>query len=644
MWLLNIKTRALELFHGDNVPEYAILSHRWTDSEVSFQSIQSRRYRYTGRWPPKLEGARKKAKEHGYNYIWVDTCCIDKTSSSELEEAINSMFQWYNNAAICYAYLPDVTTGDTPLIDIERSKFRSSSWFTRGWTLQELIAPKKLYFYDSRWKYIGSKGEMSHVIESITGIPRAIVVGVRDPRQASIAQRMSWAANRVTTRKEDMAYSLLGLFGLTMPMIYGEGDKAFTRLQEEIKKDSADISILAGASIFPSEEYFPSYDLFLATSPSDFGNCGRVIACSAYNSKSRDHSISEVLDHEGVYKSQKSVADLYFTCPVFGDPKTGQNFAVLSCCLEDNAKVLVGIPILTTTAEPQRVLGSSVESISSRLGLIPRASVEFNKGGITIAGRRGVKETSQSHPTQDWWFLKSSIESHGFKMIEFEPSTIKVANAIRLLQSGSPQEIGPLQKLLLRYRDTRQLGSDFVAGIWFPGPSEPDMLCSALKIDRNTPLRHLADILTTTDFRSCDEKMRFGASYLHVSVGREFFDRGTIYAVRISASPGTESSEGTRTIGGNGVRPAMPQSFDEAEPHPTTSVAHDDPPPPSQSGAAVWPRLILPFLAAIFSPVGSWTFACMLAPLLLCTYWEGTPIVLLQVTILLLHCIWVSLI
>lgn len=163
--------------------------------------------------------------------MWIDTYCIDKTNAVELSEAINSMFQWYQKAVICYAYLSDVPSSDTG------SKFSSSRWFTRGWTLQELVAPKELNFYDMAWSFLGTKIEKATVVQQITGIPRPFLVGWAGLHEASVAQRMSWAANRVTKRKEDIAYSLLGIFGITMPMIYGEDDRAFRRLQLEIIKD-----------------------------------------------------------------------------------------------------------------------------------------------------------------------------------------------------------------------------------------------------------------------------------------------------------------------------------------------------------------------------------------------------------------------
>jgi hypothetical protein len=177
----------------------------------------------------------------------VDTCCIDKTSSAELSEAINSMFRWHEIATICYAYLTDVYSyADSP-------EFAKSRWFRRGWTLQELLAPSVLRFFNASWTYIGDRSQLSSVIVAITKIDiHYLDVGlgtneyrIESIRSAPVARRMSWASERVTMRVEDMAYCLLGIFGVNMPMLYGEGGRAFVRLQEEILKESIDMTIFA---------------------------------------------------------------------------------------------------------------------------------------------------------------------------------------------------------------------------------------------------------------------------------------------------------------------------------------------------------------------------------------------------------------
>ena len=231
MWLLNTQTLMLEAFLGD-VPSYAILSHRWEDEELSFGDVTPEHQHLKGY--RKVKAFCEEAKRNNFQYAWADTCCIDKKSSAELGEAINSMYMWYERADICYAYLCDVKGRD----DVAQS-----SWFTRGWTLQELLAPTRLHFYDSGWSLIASKYELLIELEGITGIPQLALHNFRHD-DFCIAEKMAWAARRHTTREEDSAYCLLGLFNANMPLLYGEGSKAFVRFQEEIMKVNTDLSIL----------------------------------------------------------------------------------------------------------------------------------------------------------------------------------------------------------------------------------------------------------------------------------------------------------------------------------------------------------------------------------------------------------------
>lgn len=185
----------------------------------------------------KIRGCCVQALRDGYSWVWIDTCCIDKRSSSELSEAINSMYSWYEKSRTCYAYLEDVCSLDGP------NPLRESTWFKRGWTLQELIAPAEVEFFSRDWNRIGTKTYMVH---SLAEISRVAVDVLRDGIyvfQASLAEKMSWAVGRETTREEDKAYSLMGIFGINMPTLYGEGFRAFTRLQQEILRVSNDHSI-----------------------------------------------------------------------------------------------------------------------------------------------------------------------------------------------------------------------------------------------------------------------------------------------------------------------------------------------------------------------------------------------------------------
>jgi hypothetical protein len=220
----------------DNVPPYAILSHTWGTEEVTFLDlITDNSRRKAGR--RKIEFCGEQAARDRLRYFWVDTCCIDKRDNTELTEAINCMFRWYRNAVKCYVYLSDVSTSNSdPKIcqSAWEADFRKSRWFTRGWTLQELIAPTSVLFYSSQHKELGDKKSLAHVLHEITGIPIVALDG-HDLDTFSATERMAWAANRQTTKDEDGAYCLLGIFSIFMPLIYGEGkENALMRLQREI--------------------------------------------------------------------------------------------------------------------------------------------------------------------------------------------------------------------------------------------------------------------------------------------------------------------------------------------------------------------------------------------------------------------------
>ncbi|MCJ1292975.1 hypothetical protein MMC34_004528 [Xylographa carneopallida] len=218
----------------------------------------------------KIQMCCHKAKTTGLEYVWVDTCCIDKTSSSELQEAINSMFQWYRNAVICYAYLFDVQIDSDNTLSSSQS-FQDSVWFKRGWTLQELLAPTEMVFYGEGWHELGDKHLLKHELSAATGISLSVLEGKIELQDISIAERMSWASERKTERVEDRAYSLLGIFDVSMPMLYGEGKKAFRRLQEEIIKYSDDHTIFAWKGM---KHKNPG---MLALEPDDFASCQNLV-------------------------------------------------------------------------------------------------------------------------------------------------------------------------------------------------------------------------------------------------------------------------------------------------------------------------------------------------------------------------------
>lgn len=349
MRLINTETLRLETFSGPP-PRYAILSHRWGDSELLLdEAARDGWHARLGGSPgaDKVSKACAQAARDGIGHLWADTCCIDRSSSAELSEAVNSMFRWYCDAAVCYAHLADVDRDD-------RYAFALSQWFTRGWTLQELIAPEVVAFYDKGWRYVGDRDSMARAIADFTSIHEAVLARkqpvassacdlVQRQRQHyrrdfrlrsilssySVAARLSWAAGRQTTRDEDVAYSLLGLFDVNMPLLYGEGDKAFQRLLQEIIRQTGDPSVLVswGASA-PSRQ-----------SPAHYGHSGAVRWLQAHGAASSRVSISSprTLMLEG----------LLCPCVVYaaGDTVVEEHFviAIVDCVFDGSSQARIGI-------------------------------------------------------------------------------------------------------------------------------------------------------------------------------------------------------------------------------------------------------------------------------------------------------------
>ncbi|KAI0123333.1 heterokaryon incompatibility protein-domain-containing protein [Xylariales sp. AK1849] len=318
MRLINVNNLQLEVHYPPNLPPYAILSHTWgkDDEEVTLQQWPTAFKQHDAAcphcdkcradWAEKSRAIQRKpgyikivqachhAKTDGLTYLWVDTNCIDKTNSAELSESITSMYQWYQESEVCYAYLADVTapagagqnpgtqggwftqhegdsgryTGNDTWLQFEKSR-----WWTRGWTLQELIAPDKVKFVSQDWTWLGDKDSLADWISGFTAIHKTALVDRDTVPSFSIAQRMSWAASRQTSRIEDIAYCLLGIFNISMGAIYGEGEDAFQRLQREIVKISEDHSILAWESVDQEHVHTTAF----APEPFAFRNCGSIV-------------------------------------------------------------------------------------------------------------------------------------------------------------------------------------------------------------------------------------------------------------------------------------------------------------------------------------------------------------------------------
>ncbi|KAJ4303184.1 hypothetical protein N0V90_002077 [Kalmusia sp. IMI 367209] len=221
-------------FCGKTIPPYAILSHRWGDSEVLFEDLGKRDYKEKGGYR-KIKFCAEQAAQDQLQYFWIDTCCIDKWDLRERSKAIKSMFHWYKNAARCYVFLPDVSiVTDAPPSAWEAS-FCASEWFTRGWTLQELIAPVSVEFFSYEGRRLGDKESLEPLVHEVTNIPlKALRNSPLD--EFTIEERKDWARNRETSEEEDKVYCLLGILNVVIPVAYGEGiEKAWRRLQIELE-------------------------------------------------------------------------------------------------------------------------------------------------------------------------------------------------------------------------------------------------------------------------------------------------------------------------------------------------------------------------------------------------------------------------
>ena len=250
----------LVTYNTDDLPPYAILSHTWAESgEVTYDEILAGTGKDKAGYA-KIHFCGQRAAQDGLDYFWVDSCCIKKSTSEEMSTAINSMFRWYRQARKCYVYLSDVDiSDDTTDAEVCRITweyaFRGSRWFTRGWTLQELIAPATVEFFCNSGQRLGSKISLEQEIHEITGVPVNVLRG-QSLTECSVDERMSWTAKRATTLKEDKAYCLLGIFDVFLPLIYGEGEEhAYLRLREEVQKRHKGQKIESFSNL-PSE-FFP---------------------------------------------------------------------------------------------------------------------------------------------------------------------------------------------------------------------------------------------------------------------------------------------------------------------------------------------------------------------------------------------------
>ena len=507
MRLINVKTSKLEEFLDYDAPRYAILSHTWGDDceELTVRDVEEGKINKPGVGSVKFQGSCRQAEKDGLGYVWIDTCCIDKTNLVELSEAINSMFRWYQQAFFCYAYLSDVPDHDSDKPQKPGSKFCTSRWFGRGWTLQELLAPKQMRFYNSAWGYIGTKGTLRTVITKITGIPGQILLGITELHSASVAQRMSWAAGRDTKRKEDLAYCLLGIFGVTMPMIYGEGgEQAFFRLQDQIMKITRDDSLLAWG--LTSTKELPIGDpgqvtagKALATAPLDFANSGHIV-CREQSSTSLSS-----LDISG--------GNLRLYLSLLTTSADSRAIGLLKCGPEHDSRLVVGIP-LTKTAP-----GASdeyVRPVGWHAVLQPRTSSVDSPRLVHI--RNDSQSNKSADATRQYW-LYDAFGDINLDLVDVSPRSCWDQEQAMIVSTTTPSD-GATYRILARFRHNEGEFPDFVMLLEFKqqGASiEPQ--CHVMICGRDFSLQELAGKLQYVARKAFGKRSASnGPLHLHVTL------------------------------------------------------------------------------------------------------------------------------
>lgn len=454
MFLLNINSLSLEIFVDDsNIPPYYILSHTWGSDEVTYQDVRTsspEKLAHRKGWQ-KIEGfckmllavmekspstlslmeSENMAWDYAVStsslpaaeYVWVDTCCINKESSAELSEAINSMYRWYAEAIACVVYLDDV--------DCESmlgSQVGSSRWFTRGWTLQELLAPRGVLFYSSNWHFLGEKSKYSGVIATITLIQSEYLTGDQSLWEASSAEKMSWAARRMTTRSEDIAYCLMGIFDINMPLLYGEGGtKAFIRLQEEILKDSTDESIFAWDASGLMELHG-----MLASHPRQFWNSSRTVPLGTRNNPQaiRNGDFMMHVSSLGIQQDHTQVRDVLLDCAPKGS-SANVGIAVRVWKSHDRRAVCKRV-----AARPALVLAQRFSGHEQDLLFTKRSKPTLNEWRF---GRCAVKwpeqhmELLEAWPGSCWQWDETAAAADGDQEFSMPRRGIKLDNMQRAL-------------------------------------------------------------------------------------------------------------------------------------------------------------------------------------------------------------------
>ena len=456
MRLFNVSKQELEDFDDDKAPPYAILSHTWgpDEEELTYQEVKSGGPYKGGQGFRKLAGCIRQTEADGLGWFWNDTFCIDKTNLVELSEAISSMFRWYKRAVVCYVYLFDIQSKNVRT-EGSGSGFSQSRWFTRGWTLQELLAPKEVRFYNYHWEALGTRGSLCGLIERATGIPRQFLLGITPLRVASVAQRMSWAARRETRRAEDRAYCLLGLFDVSLPVIYGEGgEQAFWRLQDQMMRTTRDDSILAWG-IAPHRQQELSHHVpgkVLASSPADFASSGSI----AYMPRA-GAPISNLELSGGSLRMQIRLQQF----------DSGLAIGWLNCGPEHEQDNSVAIPLVRADD------GGPDEYVRPKGWFADLQPTPADGVTTTLVHIRndGDSQVSTSKPGQQYVLYDENLAELGLEVVEVEPAAswdrdqALITSAVRL--DGS--NVAPTLVRLRQAEDGPYYRHDFVISLEFSG-------------------------------------------------------------------------------------------------------------------------------------------------------------------------------
>jgi Heterokaryon incompatibility protein (HET) len=556
MRLLHSTTLEFQDFANHEVVPYAILSHTWAEEEVLFQDIdgfntasvpthvkQKQGYR-------KIEACCAQAQRDGFEYVWIDTCCIDKRSSAELSEAINSMYRWYQDCTVCYAYLSDVPNNASP--DFRNKKFRESRWFTRGWTVQELIGPLSLEFYGDQWLYqgqnasLGTKRSLRSQVSEITQIPEAGLLSSNLQQQNySIAQKMSWAANRKTTRIEDRAYSLLGLLNVNMPLLYGEGNRAFIRLQEEIMKVSTDETLFAWRMpVVESRSIQPTG--LLAGSLDYFASSGRITKTT--NITRRIHSMvtNKGLRMEIMLPEAAELLEAIDMTQCSNIMYSEKVYIGVLNCVDEQSKRMIGILLVYRGPSKEVEVGEFSRFMATELVFINPGHYKFSAQDRTIIYARLAATYDPVTAVMDVNRRQKNLESQRrMLVVKQAPSEFQIVQG---LPNGSWKKLEDavwVTRLEAEAEDIRKIpdlqfwGNTEVFVVRFSFFAGSGIVLPRIEV-LNGVGRTPEEVLSTKEFQGTSDRATCilkSERVVSASLRQEFWRQGPCYALRVAITP-----------------------------------------------------------------------------------------------------------